>query len=676
MLEQNWEVMKEKYADIIAEVAIAEMDNGNIELEEYIAARSDSLMMKYLMGESFLYTDIRNSVLDYAMAKDIIAFFTPENGYYGKSPFDEIILMSALSEKKAVTMSLREEMRLKKKNENDEEGIRASDGSLIVGKDYTIEDVEQYVMDNVFKLKKEFLEKNNSVINNLIKEKDNHHILANWSIYGHQLEEFFVDRYYENFEPFLWYKEIEKYFSNFHGLATEKYKEFKLKKSRWKHEEHYFTFYTKLENSDFGDKMSEKIKENAEEWQIVVKKYFDPVVAKLNFALKAIPVSQASFVGYTGISGYEGAMAIHKSNDKKKRLESAVQMSNLDKMVDGVFFLPEDHIILIKANMICVVRYGDELSIADVAVFGLNGKIELKDIEGKVYPYDATIRPTYKPKSVVGHAVMGQLIGGTVGGVIGALSAVEANSRQAEAVANYNPLNIDIKFDQIDLCLLEYTTLSYARIYSINKTLLAETELNQIINALSNARTHSACLQGELIKEFILDSPSKKAYSEKEFKIYEKRKTDDLKCLLAEKYTELAQDYQKEKAIREELDCVIMNASEALNRITKTYDKEKIRIETDIKDLEVRLGQLGFFKGTEKRKLNSQIEALKAEKQLIEEKYKTEKSMLDKERDDRVKELNMCYEKYREKFSPAILYENCILEEQGREYEKHIFIQA
>ena len=680
IMEKTWYVMKEDYAEKIADAAMEELKKGNIELEECIIAQSDELMEKYLMGENFSFADIRAVALNYNAAKNIIQFFSPENGYEVSS-FVEKGLEEEKIEEKPSTMSLREEMKLNKEKEKNEAGRKASDGSLIVQQDYTIEDVEQYVMDNVFKLKSEFLKENASVIADLVKSKDKRHRLANFSSYGQSLEEFFADRYLETFEPFLWHKDIEKYFPDFRDFQKGKYEKFIVEPNRYTHIEKYFTFYTKKENRDFGEKMCEMIKTNAEEWKIVAERFFKPIVSKLTRTLKSIPTTQASFAGHAALSGYAGAMEIHKNDDMKKRLTSAVSNLKLKNTLDAVYFLPTPiakTILLIKANMICVVDfYDDEPSeIADIVVFGLNGKVEVTDGEGSSYPYDATIRPTYKPKSVIGHAMVGQLIGGTVGGVIGAVSAMEENYRQAEAVATYKPCMIDIKFDEIDILLAESTTLSHCPICSVNKSFLQKKELNNILNSLLNARTHSACLRGEMIKDYILDSPSNINYSEKDFESYEQRRMDELKSLLVEKYPELKEAYLKEKTIRTELENADREGKKKLKKCKQAYDSEKKVLEKELGNLESSLNQLGFFKGKEKRELSSKIEKNKAQQKLIEENYINEKQELEEIRTGLVRKISDSIKGYEAKFSASTLYGECILDEQKRGYEKHIFIQA
>ena len=52
-----------------------------------------------------------------------------------------------------------EELELKKAQEMKDEKRRASDGTFIVDEEYTVRDVENFIIDNIYKKKIEFLKK-------------------------------------------------------------------------------------------------------------------------------------------------------------------------------------------------------------------------------------------------------------------------------------------------------------------------------------------------------------------------------------------------------------------------------------------------------------------------------------------------------------------------------------
>ena len=376
-----------------------------------------------------------------------------------------------MEEKK--TMTLREELKMKKEEENriKNEWICDEDGNLILRKDCTIEDAEQYVMENIFKMNVDFLRSNSSIIADLFKNKDENHLLANDNSLS-LLERFFAERYLENYEPILWAKDLHRYFGSSY-LNTEIFEKFEMQGAEWYQE---FTFYTEKKNRAYGEKVVEKIKDNAEEWQVVARKYFEPLIELLGTAFNSTPYNEPAFAGQRSISGYDAAMEIHRSNEQRRRLKLALEKENLNQYFDAVHLLPTDKILLIKGNMICTVGFSFS-TIFGIAIFGLNGRFELEDEGGTSYPFEATIRPTYKPKSVIGHAMVGELFGGAVGGVIGAASAIEANQRAAELVENYEPLVINITFEQMGIGLRNETTLTDESIIRIKKTLFQEGEL-------------------------------------------------------------------------------------------------------------------------------------------------------------------------------------------------------
>lgn len=50
-------------------------------------------------------------------------------------------------------MNLKEELELKKAQEMKDEKRRASDGTFIVDEEYTVRDVENFIIDNIYKKK-------------------------------------------------------------------------------------------------------------------------------------------------------------------------------------------------------------------------------------------------------------------------------------------------------------------------------------------------------------------------------------------------------------------------------------------------------------------------------------------------------------------------------------------
>lgn len=68
-------------------------------------------------------------------------------------------------------MNLKEELELKKAQEMKDEKRRASDGTFIVDEEYTVRDVENFIIDNIYKKKMEFLKKNAEKLCALLLEK-------------------------------------------------------------------------------------------------------------------------------------------------------------------------------------------------------------------------------------------------------------------------------------------------------------------------------------------------------------------------------------------------------------------------------------------------------------------------------------------------------------------------
>ena len=89
-------------------------------------------------------------------------------------------------------MNLKEELELKKAQEMKDEKRRASDGTFIVDEEYTVRDVENFIIDNIYKKKMEFLKKNAEKLCALLLEKQKDYFKEQESYLGQkEFEEIF-----------------------------------------------------------------------------------------------------------------------------------------------------------------------------------------------------------------------------------------------------------------------------------------------------------------------------------------------------------------------------------------------------------------------------------------------------------------------------------------------------
>ena len=141
----------------------------------------------------------------------------------------------------------------------------------------------------------------------------------------------------------------------------------------------------------------------------------------------------------------------------------------------GIWCLSTTHgcrMFLTKDNMIAKQTYDLEngkfaeskKEPMGIAVFSSNMTVRRRKSHSSV-SFDITMRPEGNKASVVGRTIVGQAIGGTVGGYLGALSAVEQNQRAEQLKNDYVPTLKEVQFDEYGLAFEDQFTDSKMWVY-------------------------------------------------------------------------------------------------------------------------------------------------------------------------------------------------------------------
>lgn len=368
------------------------------------------------------------------------------------------------------TMKLKEELKIKKVQDIVDEKRRASDGTIIVGEEYTVRDVEDFIIDNIYNKRISFLEKNKSKLEVLLKEKQNDYFTSKDGIYclgERKFIDIFLNRYFIEQEKFISLIKLQDYFDDpFLGskmldeigykVITPKEKFFENEKISHTHnklKKRYFSLVCRKEDFQKIQNMYDNTQENAEIWSIIAKKLFEKTLQKIEDEVSGKHIEQLTYAAGVNFEMYEAANGIKTYNELREMLSDNLQRIKENQNLTEIFLIPESKLVIIKENFVCIVgvySVDDGLKLGSPSYLALC-KFDRVEVEAddKTIAFDATIAPgPLKKRSVVANTVLGTIVGGDIGGIIGAASAIDTNNRRASAVANYRPLIIDMK-----LCL-------------------------------------------------------------------------------------------------------------------------------------------------------------------------------------------------------------------------------
>lgn len=170
-------------------------------------------------------------------------------------------------------MNLKEELELKKAQEMKDEKRRASDGTFIVDEEYTVRDVENFIIDNIYKKKMEFLKKNAEKLCALLLEKQKDYFKEQESYLGQkEFEEIFFKYYFAENGKFIPLERLKNYDVDYYlnelGYTTI------TPKGKSAYSNKNLALVCRKEDCEKGRKLYDNALENTEIWSVVEEKVF------------------------------------------------------------------------------------------------------------------------------------------------------------------------------------------------------------------------------------------------------------------------------------------------------------------------------------------------------------------------------------------------------------------
>lgn len=566
-------------------------------------------------------------------------------------------------------MNLKEELELKKAQEMKDEKRRASDGTFIVDEEYTVRDVENFIIDNIYKKKMEFLKKNDEKLCALLLEKQKDYFKEQKSYLGTvEFEEIFLKHCFAEHEKFISWKILENYLEDIrYHLRKLGYTTItpKVKPEYW---EEYFTLVCRKEDYGKGRKLYDNALENTEIWSVVAEKVFAGALQRVWNILRGQRIEQLKYAAGIDKNMYRLANGAKKYEQLREILtEKVIKNIKESESLTEMLFIQTTYsggeIFITKENLGCIISVDvDKEGMAyleDGRYFSMC-RYDVIEVEqdNNTSMFDATVAPgSLKKSSVVANAAVGTLVGGTVGGIIGAASAIDTNNRRASAIANYKPLMVEAKVKE-----------TVYRVYSIKKqewvALVTYKALEALMNALRQAQSDEACLNGELIKDFLLEQKSEADYSEEEFLKYANKRKQELYDAGIKYNPGLEKIVAEGKNIQKRLENNEKEYSQSVDSIEREYDQYVKDKKKEVEEIENQIQACSIIKIKKKWELKSTKSALEKEMKGLEEKKAFCLTNAEQDYKDKKKSLHKMENEFDANVAPVLL--EMIYNEQER----------
>lgn len=565
-------------------------------------------------------------------------------------------------------MNLKEELELKKAQEMKDEKRRASDGTFIVDEEYTVRDVENFIIDNIYKKKMEFLKKNDEKLCALLLEKQKDYFKEQKSYLGQkEFEEIFLRHYFAENGKFIPLERLENYNIRYYleelGYTTI------TPKVKPEYIDEYFILVCRKEDYEKGRKFYENATENAAEiWSVVAEKVFAKPLQKIQNAIRGKHIENLKFTVGISTDVYWTACAIKKYGELKKILteELIKNIKESENLTEMLFLLDTSSgciMFITKENLGCIVGfYTDKegwVYLGKGNYFAMC-KYDVVEVEqdNKTFTFDAKIAPgPLKKSSVVANAAVGTLIGGTTGGIIGAASAINTNNRRASAIANYQPLMVDAKIKETKFSVYSYIMQD---VWWLNP----DKGTKDLMNALSQAQSDEACFNGEMIKDFLLEQKSEADYSEAEFLKYANKRKQELYDAGIKYDPSLEKMMSEGKNIQKSLEDNEKKYSQSVESIEKEYDQYVKDKKKEVEEIENQIQACSIIKIKKKKELKATKSALEKEMKGLEEKKAFCLTNAEQDYKDKKKSLHKMENEFDANVAPVLL--EMIYNEQER----------
>lgn len=383
-----------------------------------------------------------------------------------------------------------------------------------------------------------------------------------------------------------------------------------------------FAIYEDLSEGELKNKIH-SISNESEKWNNIAKILLEPFVDKLLDEFESLEIEHNCSVEDFEIKKEKLEQLLN--NDLKEDIQNKKIFQFYGKwnfydllIIDGCFFA-------IIENLVGV----DEVKNVIYGVFSDKDTISVRDREqeekGEIdvsIPYLNT-----QKASVVGRTIVGQALGGTVGGVIGAYSAIEENNKREMLRKNHEPIIHNYKYNYEEKEIVIYPYYENEEIkgknsrtlaFKLDKNVFSQQEIENTIIGIKSARSKENLINGEIIKSYF-EANNLESFNKEQLENYIKKTRIDNywkehqqdKRRLEQKLEEL-QLY--EKNIQIEISNKDNENKPKIDKIKSKYNynfEEESQIEVltkEIKELTDKGNQMNFFKFIEKNKIRSSID--------------------------------------------------------------------
>lgn len=266
----------------------------------------------------------------------------------------------------------------------------------------------------------------------------------------------------------------------------------------------------------------------------------------------------------------------------------------------------------------CNVHYG---VFSDKDIFHVRNEEVNTQIDVSI-PYINT-----KKASVVGRTIVGQAIGGQVGGLLGAYSAIEENSKRANIMKNHEPIIRNCKCKEYTISIQSFYIPTgrigeYASklFLTLSTSVFNQEEIENTIKEIKSARNNENLINGEIIKKYFEENNSDK-FNEEDLENYiKKTRRDNYWKERPKAKNRLEQNLEELKLEEKNIQIKITNVDNEnklkIDKIKSKYNckfEEKNQIKlllNEIKELNAKSNKMSFLKFIEK----NQIKKLLTEK--------------------------------------------------------------
>ena len=335
-------------------------------------------------------------------------------------------------------------------------------------------------------------------------------------------------------------------------------------------------------------------------------------------------------------------MQLHEYTELKNKLYSTFKKLKENNYITEIFITPNPNLLFIlKENLLCVAYIGKkhrskqyEICLEQYFALCKYDCFEVECGEKEKFSFDITTSPTHrKENSIIKNGIIGSIIGGQTGAIIGVAKAINDNIKR-NYVEDSKPITINMNLESLDLWI--YSNLMQKKQkYVIQISYMEKgTKIETLIEKIQKGQSIESRLNGELLKEFVLQLDESNSYSEEEFQKYASRRKMELLIKLSEKQNSISENIVLlKKEIQKLYDKNSKDYLDSTENIKLKYDSSIIQNNKEIDELYKKKKSCNLFQ------IKSKIELTDKTKKI---KLKNEENEIKKQ-----KELNKAYELFK-----------------------------